>query len=271
MTAELAPELATELAAAPLGAQGITLIVVITNAIVLATLLAVVGWMRRVPRRVRDRAAAGAGVSTLADLSRRDPLSLGAPPISVTGVLTADPGPEIVSPVTRRACALFRVELDRLSDLEGMHSIGRQANVCSSVPAVLTDATGSVLIDPELIAPDPEWLTDTRRTGPFPKPGELYVRPERNLGTTGFAQREFVVPADVRVTVAGRMVLDADGWLRPARRAGPMTLTSKPPAELIAAGAPENVTWRWLWRRVGPAGLITVVALNAALLLGLAH
>lgn len=259
-----------ELAATPLGPLGIVLTVVVANAIAAAILLAVLWWMRRVPSRLRDRAAGGANPVTVDGLTRRDPRTAGAP-TSVTGLLTADAGPEVISPVTRRGCALFRVELDRLSDLEGMHGVGRQATVCSGVPAVLTDRTGSLLIDPEVIVPDPEWLTDTRRTGLSPGPGELYVRPLRGIGTTGFVQREFVVPSGTTVTVVGRMTIDSDGWLRPAGRDGSLTLTSKAAADLVAAGPLETASWRRLRQRAAAVGLVTVGAMNVALLLGVAR
>lgn len=257
-----------ELSAAALSSRAVTTALVVADVIALVLLFAVLWSIRRAPRDLRERVAAGRHPGTLTELAQGRPPTDDDPPRSIVGVLTASAGPEVISPVTRRSCAVFRVELDRIIDHDD-DLARRQADVCSGAPAILTDSTGSARIDPALIAPGEEWLSDTRRTGRRPDPGELAVPAKKTYDTTAFVQREFVVPAGVTVTVVGRMVLDRDGWLRPAGRDRSLFLTAKTPLELVAAEPDVAAKWLAHRHRVTRFGLVSIAVLNVAVLIGL--
>ncbi len=193
-------------------------------------------------------------------------------PAALVGVAEVGSRGVLSSPVTKTPCVWYRVELyQRSADVTALISASAGSTVkkvrelVSDGTVRIVDDTGAVLVGAGDIAPDPEWLADTRRTGRRPKPGELFLRADNGVLTDGYEQREYVIPVDARVTVIGGLSRRGDRLVRGAE-VPEFVVSRKSPEQAAAASARGGRTIRRTVWALGVVGVLSLVFGNGLMI-----
>jgi hypothetical protein len=233
---------------------------VLINVVMIGLFGGIIWYLVAVDRKAaRQRAGAGRP-TTISRLTEHS-----SEPSAVVGQTQAGGSGPLTSPVTKTPCVWYRVELyQRSADVTALISASPSSTkkkvreLVSEATFQVVDGTGSVVVGPYDIAPEPDWLKDTRRTGRKPKPGELFLHADNGLLTDGYEQREYVIPVDAPVTVIGALAVDGGRLIR--RPDGPeFVISRKSPEQAAAAAARGGRTIRrtvWALGVIGVLGLI---------------
>ncbi len=164
--------------------------------------------------------------TTISRLPRADSATGGgASGVAITGEVAAGPDGPYTAPLSREACAWYRLESFRRR--QGIDDVYWEpvSELASEGELVVDDGTGSVRLSMTDVGHFGGWFvrstSEPQRTGR----GATVARVGTALlGRSGLRQDEYVIPVGARVTVIGDLVT-ADGRMRPAPGAGKLVAT----------------------------------------------